>query len=149
MEDVRMPDDESLPERIRRKKNQLSVSQQKVARYCLTSSQKAGTLAALRIAEELEVSESTVVRFAVKMGYRGFPDMQAAIRRAWELRAEEERPEAKGQIDGKAADSLRADMTSLQQTIASLELGRRLVLPVTIAPAARRRATAIASAAGI
>jgi DNA-binding MurR/RpiR family transcriptional regulator len=124
MEDVRMPDDESLPERIRRKKNQLSVSQQKVARYCLTSSQKAGTLAALRIAEELEVSESTVVRFAVKMGYRGFPDMQAAIRRAWELRAEEEYPEAKGQIDGKAADSLRGDMTSLQQTIASLELGR-------------------------
>jgi DNA-binding MurR/RpiR family transcriptional regulator len=124
MEDGRMPEDESLPERIRRKKSQLSISQQKVARYCLTSSQKAGTLAALRIAEELEVSESTVVRFAVKMGYRGFPDMQAAIRRAWESRAEEEQPAARGQIAGKAADSLRVDLTSLQQTIALLELGR-------------------------
>lgn len=119
-----MADNESLPERIRRKKNQLSVSQQKVARYCLTSSQKAGTLSALRIAEELEVSESTVVRFAVKMGYRGFPDMQAAIRRAWESREEDAHPEAHGQIDGKAADSLRGDMSALQQTVASLDLGR-------------------------
>jgi DNA-binding MurR/RpiR family transcriptional regulator len=117
-------DEESLPERIRRKSNELSASQQKVARYCVTEAANAGTLSALRIAEELGISESTVVRFAVKMGYRGFPDMQAAIRRAYELRGQKPPPEAQGEIEGKALESLRGDVNALEQSISGLDLHR-------------------------
>lgn len=117
-------DDESLPERIRRKGTQLSSSQQKVARYCLTNASSAGTLSALRIAEELSVSESTVVRFAVKMGYRGFPDMQAAIRWAGESRQEVAQPPVEAQLDRRVVDSLRGDLSALQQTVEGFDHAR-------------------------
>lgn len=116
--------DESLPERVRRKENQFSASQKLVARYCLTEPAKAGSLTALRIADELGVSESTVVRFAIKIGYLGFPDMQASIRRASEQRAAVEPTLAQGEIDGQAGDSLHKDLIGLEQTIRSLDLGR-------------------------
>ena len=113
--------DESLPERIRRRSDDLSASQKKIARYCVTEPAKAGTLTALRIADELRVSESTVVRFAVHMGYRGFPDMQAAIRNASERQqAENDREDAPktGRILGQ---SLRHDLRLLRETIDAVD----------------------------
>lgn len=116
--------DESLPERVRRKENQLSASQRLVARYCVTEPAKAGHLTALRIADELGVSESTVVRFAIKMGYAGFPDMQSSVRRASEQRANLVPAVAHGEIDGHALESLQKDLTGLDQSIRALDLAR-------------------------
>jgi DNA-binding MurR/RpiR family transcriptional regulator len=116
--------DESLPERVRRKSGQLSAGQQKVARYCVTEPTKAGTLTALRIAEALGVSESTVVRFAIKMGYRGFPDMQAAIRRASELRSVNEPTPAHGEANARALKSLREDLTALEESIGAVDFAK-------------------------
>ena len=36
-------------------------------------------MTAARLGEELQVSESTVVRFAAGIGYEGYPSMQAAL----------------------------------------------------------------------
>lgn len=113
--------EESLPERIRRKGDELSASQKKVARYCVTEPQKAGTLTALRIAEELRVSESTVVRFAVRMGYHGFPDMQSAIRSASERQGGRSGADEPGKLGGQVGASLQSDLRLLRETIGSVD----------------------------
>lgn len=115
--------DESLPERIRRRSDELSVSQKKIARLCVTEPEKAGTLTALRIAEELRVSESTVVRFAVRMGYLGFPDMQAAIRRASDRHGTRP-PSDETAAAGAFGESLQHDLLLLRDTIRSIDPDR-------------------------
>lgn len=118
-----MRDDETLPDRVRRRYNLLSPSQRTVARYCVTQPDRAGHLTAMRIADELSVSESTVVRFAVKIGYRGFPDMQASIRAASAVQADRARPTPHGNLTGRALESLQNDLEALEQSISRLDLG--------------------------
>jgi DNA-binding MurR/RpiR family transcriptional regulator len=113
--------DEPLPERIRRRYNSLSESQRKVARYCVSQAERAGTLTALRIAQELEVSESTVVRFAVKIGYRGFPDMQASIRAASKNSGRSEKG-SHSTVRSRMSESLRNDLDALEQTVEQFDV---------------------------
>lgn len=108
---------ETLPERVRRKEDRLSVSQRKIARYCITQPREASELTALRIAEKLGVSESTVVRFAIRMGYKGFPDMQAAIQLAAAQRTARYEGGSAPPRDTRVASSLHEDLDNLQQSV--------------------------------
>ncbi|WNC16018.1 MurR/RpiR family transcriptional regulator [Brevibacillus brevis] len=58
---------------------QLSSGQKKVAEYLLTNIEKVAFYTAVQIGREAEVSETTVIRFAYALGFRGFSEMQAAI----------------------------------------------------------------------
>ncbi|MBF6606073.1 MAG: MurR/RpiR family transcriptional regulator [Chloroflexi bacterium] len=69
-----------LPERIRMNQDRLSPGQRRVARFCLSQPRSASELAAVRIGGMIGVSESTVVRLALRLGYVGFPELQQAIR---------------------------------------------------------------------
>ena len=69
-----------LPERIRMNQDRLSPGQRRVARFCLSQPRSASELAAARIGDMIGVSESTVVRLALRLGYVGFPELQQAIR---------------------------------------------------------------------
>lgn len=108
---------ETLPERVRRKEDQLSASQRKIARFCITQPREASELTALRIADNLGVSESTVVRFAVRMGYQGFPDMQSAIKQAAEQRSSVNESSSASPRDARVASSLAEELDGLQQSI--------------------------------
>ena len=113
----------SLPERVRVRFDLLSNSQRKIARYCLSRPGEAGSLTALRIAEQLGVSESTVVRFAVKLGYDGFPAMQQAIRTEDNSAVGDgARAPAPDSEQGTAIRSLRNDVEVLSQSISELDL---------------------------
>jgi DNA-binding MurR/RpiR family transcriptional regulator len=114
-------DEETLPERVRRKEDLLSASQRKIARYCISQPKEAAELTALRIADKLEVSESTVVRFAVHMGYKGFPDMQAAIRRTSEQRAGAHLPGSVSPRDARVHASLRSELDALTQGVETFD----------------------------
>lgn len=116
--------DESLPERIRRRSDDLSASQKKIARFCVTEPERAGSLTALRIAEELRVSESTVVRFAVRLGYLGFPDMQAAIRRASDRGGSRRLVDEVTGAAGVFGSSLQHDLRLLRDTSTTLDADR-------------------------
>lgn len=59
-----------------------SKGQMRIARYILSDLPKAAFLTAGALGKETEVSESTVVRFAVELGYDGFPQMQKALQDA-------------------------------------------------------------------
>jgi len=56
-----------------------SKGQRRIAQYILESYDKAAFLTASRLGKIVGVSESTVVRFAVELGYDGYPSMQKAM----------------------------------------------------------------------
>ena len=57
----------------------LSKGQRKIAEYILSSYEKAAFQTALALGKNVQVSESTVVRFACELGYEGYPQMQKAL----------------------------------------------------------------------
>ena len=57
----------------------MSKSQKRIAQYILENIDKAAFMTAVRLARFAEVSESTVVRFAMELGYDGYPEMRRAL----------------------------------------------------------------------
>ncbi len=56
-----------------------SKGQRRLAQYIIESYDKAAFLTANRLGKAVGVSESTVVRFAVELGFDGYPSMQKAM----------------------------------------------------------------------
>ena len=56
-----------------------SKGQKRIANYILESYDKAAFMTASKLGKMVEVSESTVVRFASELGYDGYPSMQKAL----------------------------------------------------------------------
>src|SRR4051812_10960471 len=74
-----------------------SPAERKVARVLLAAYPSAGFETVARLAERADVSGPTVIRFVNRLGFKGFPDFQEALRRdldersASPLRIHEER----------------------------------------------------------
>ena len=84
----------------------MSKAQKKIAEYILENFDKAAFMTAVRLARFADVSESTVVRFAMELGYDGYPDMRRALQ-----------------------DSMRGKLTSVQRIkVAKDRLGSRDIL---------------------
>jgi len=64
---------------IRAKVPSFSKGQKLIANYILLSYDKAAFMTASKLGQTVRVSESTVVRFAVELGYDGYPAMQKAL----------------------------------------------------------------------
>ena len=56
-----------------------SKGQKRIAQYIRENYDKAAFMTASRLGEAVQVSESTVVRFAAQLGYEGYPEMQKAL----------------------------------------------------------------------
>ncbi|MDD4438233.1 MAG: MurR/RpiR family transcriptional regulator [Tissierellia bacterium] len=59
--------------------HKFSRGQKLIAQFIIEHYDKAAFMTAAKIAETVDVSESTVVRFASALGYSGFPEMQKAL----------------------------------------------------------------------
>lgn len=57
----------------------MSKGQRAIGRYILDNYDKAAFMTAVKLGEATHVSESTVVRFAIAMGYEGYPELQDAL----------------------------------------------------------------------
>lgn len=64
---------------IHNKIDGLSKGQKKIASFILESFDKAAFLTAGALGKTVQVSESTVVRFASELGYDGYPELQRAL----------------------------------------------------------------------
>lgn len=64
---------------IHNKMPSLSKGQRRIAEYILSSYDKAAFQTASVLGRTVQVSESTVVRFACELGYEGYPQMQKAL----------------------------------------------------------------------
>ena len=56
-----------------------SKGQRQIARYLLSRYDKAAYMTAAKLGTEVSVSESTVVRFVMELGYAGYPEFQKAL----------------------------------------------------------------------
>lgn len=70
----------TLLARIQSQESSFSKSQKKIADFIIEHSDKAAYMTAAKLGDTVGVSESTVVRFALEIGLKGFPELQKAIR---------------------------------------------------------------------
>ncbi|HLC05588.1 MAG TPA: MurR/RpiR family transcriptional regulator [Anaerolineales bacterium] len=70
----------SYEERIRSSRAALSPSFIRLADFLLDSYAETAFLTATELAHSLDIDPATVVRFAQKLGYQGYPDLQREIR---------------------------------------------------------------------
>lgn len=77
-----------LMERMDQKIDKMSKGHKKIASYIKKNYDSAVFMTAAELGTEIGVSESTVVRFATALGYRGFPeftkDLEEMVRMKWD-----------------------------------------------------------------
>lgn len=74
-----MPKDILGEIQARMRTHSFSKGQKRIADYILENYEKAAFMTANKLGVNVDVSESTVVRFAVELGYEGYPSMQKAL----------------------------------------------------------------------
>ncbi len=74
-----MANTNDLLNRINNKYSSMSKGQKLLATYITDNYDKAVFLTAAKMGEIVGVSESTVVRFAMSLGYKGYPEFQKAL----------------------------------------------------------------------
>lgn len=70
---------EDLLKQIEDKLPRFSKSQKLIARFILEHYEKAAYMTALKLGNAVGVSESTVVRFAIELGFEGYPQLQRSL----------------------------------------------------------------------
>lgn len=71
---------DNLIKGMKEKYSSFSKGQKLIASFIIDHYDKAAFMTAARLGEEVGVSESTVVRFAIEMGYDGYPKLQKVLR---------------------------------------------------------------------
>ncbi len=98
----------------------MSKGQKRIASFILNHYDRASFMTAANLGLCADVSESTVVRFAMALGYEGFPEMQAALQELVRNKlTNQQRIELVDSGDEKSTiiETLKADMNNLRSTI--------------------------------
>jgi len=74
-----MPNSTGIRKRLFSLMGTFSKSQKRIAQYILDNFDKAPFMTASRLANEVDTSESTVVRFAIELGFEGYPEMSKVM----------------------------------------------------------------------
>ena len=102
-----------------------SKGQRAIARYITDSYDKAAFMTASKLGRTVGVSESTVVRFAVELGYDGYPTMQKAMQEMVlnRLSSVQRIEVANDRIGDQDILSLvlQSDMEQLRKTVSSVD----------------------------
>ncbi len=102
-----------------------SKGQRRICRYILESYEKAAFMTASRLGRAVNVSESTVVRFAMELGFDGYPGMQKAMQEmvANRLTSVQRIEVTNDRLVGQDVLSmvLHADMDRLRQTAETVD----------------------------
>ena len=102
-----------------------SKGQKRIAEYILAHYDKAAYLTASRLSTLVGVSESTVVRFAIELGFDGYPEFQHSLKELIRTRLTSfQRMEVTNQIigDGSVPEKvLSADADRIRRTLEGLD----------------------------
>jgi len=74
-----MSDSEKIIDLIKQSDSKFSKSQKRISAYITEHYDRAAFMTAAKLANVVDVSESTVVRFASELGYEGYPEFQKAL----------------------------------------------------------------------
>ena len=112
---------------IKENMSSFSKGQKRIAAFILESYDKAAFMTASKLGQTVNVSESTVVRFATELGYDGYPSMQKSLQKMIRSRLTSvQRIEmANDQIGNDVVSSvLRSDIAMIRSTLEELDRER-------------------------
>ena len=112
---------------IRENMSSFSKGQKRIAAFILESYDKAAFMTASKLGQTVNVSESTVVRFAAELGYDGYPSMQKSLQKMIRSRLTSvQRIEmANDQMgDDVVSSVLRSDTALIRSTLEELDINR-------------------------
>ncbi|MGI5884961.1 MAG: MurR/RpiR family transcriptional regulator [Candidatus Spyradocola sp.] len=115
---------QELLARINQTGRKLSKGQKRIAEFIVNHYDKAAFMTASRLGEKVQVSESTVVRFAIALGYDGYPELQKALQEMIRNRLTAvQRVEMTGDMSESAVLGMvfKADMQNIRQTIEDID----------------------------
>ena len=111
--------------RIDERYPKFSKGQKRLADYIKENYDKAAFLTAAKMGEAVGVSESTVVRFATQLGYKGYPEFQKALGELvrTKLNSIQRMEVTYGRIDRSEfrAPVLQSDIEKLKQSLESVD----------------------------
>ena len=119
-----MQNTQDMIHRLNLSGSRLSKSHRRIAEYILQHYDKAVFMTAAKLGEMVNVSESTVVRFAVALGYEGYPELQQALQELVRHRlTATQRFEMSSDISQEEVLStvLKADMQNIRSTIDGID----------------------------
>ena len=119
-----MQNTQDMIQRLNLSGSRLSKSHRRIAEYILQHYDKAVFMTAAKLGEMVIVSESTVVRFAVALGYEGYPELQQALQELVRHRlTATQRFEMSSDISQEEVLStvLKADMQNIRSTIDGID----------------------------
>ena len=105
--------------RIQAQLHTFSKGQKRIANYILESYDKAAFMTASKLGKTVAVSESTVVRFAVELGFDGYPSMQRSLQEMVRTRIEAANDRFGDQ--DVVSSVLQSDIDSIRLTAESLD----------------------------
>ncbi len=105
----------TFQETIRSYYARLSPSFRRVADFLLNNYHEAAFMTATQLADRLEVDPATIVRFAQRLGYPGYPELLREIRET--VRAEMQRSLAEVSAEAGKADLLRSALSHERDNI--------------------------------
>ncbi len=106
------------------KGKKLSKSHRKIAEYIVEHYDKAVFMTAVSLGQAVQVSESTVVRFATALGYEGYPQMQKALQELVRhyLTAEQRFEMSESISPGDVLSTvMKTDMQNIRNTIHTID----------------------------
>lgn len=116
-------DNKDLLTRIREKYNKLSKGQKLIASYVMNNYDKVAFMTASKLGDKVGVSESTVVRFANALDYKGYPDLQKELQELIKTKLTTvQRLELSSSFDeeGFSKKVMQADVDNILKTISEL-----------------------------
>lgn len=115
----------NIMERIRVKYPKFSKSQKIIANFIMAHYDKAAFMTAARLGEQVNISESTVVRFASALGYSGYPELQKALQELikTKLTTVQRLELSTNQVtqDSMIEDIIKSDIQNIQATLDELD----------------------------
>lgn len=119
-------DNKDLFVKIEQLKPKMSKGQKRIAQYITDNYEKAAFLTASRLGEEADVSESTVVRFAIMLGYEGYPTLQKSLQELTKNKLTTiQRLDITSDLHivNVLSNVLKSDMLSIKSTLESIDQG--------------------------
>ncbi|MFV9567551.1 MurR/RpiR family transcriptional regulator [Thermoanaerobacter mathranii] len=114
---------DDLIKRIQDNYTKLSKSQKIIAEYIINHYDKAAFMTAAKLGASINISESTVVRFANTLGYNGYPELQSALQELIKNKLTTvQRLEMTEETDEIAIlnNVLKADIENIKETISEI-----------------------------
>lgn len=130
-----------LLNRIQSRFKKLSKGQKRIADYILNNYDKVAFMTAASLGQAVDVSESTVVRFANALGYGGYPKLQKALQESIKTKLTTvQRFEMSKELESNTdiyKKIMNQDIENIQRSVEDLDIGNLMEIADSIHGARR------------